>query len=1052
LRLFREALFNKKTLESALQRTPVPIAAAQQEAAARWTANKDIFGNLNESQLEQRFNQEIVQNLLGYHEEEAGRPGTMRAKQAIGSGTVDLALGRFAGTDAQIAAPFELKGPRTDLDRIMPGRAKTPVQQAWDYAVNARGARWVLVSNMRVLRLYAFGHGTLAYEEFNLEHLDDAAELQRLVLLLHADRLLGGQTADLLARSADADRDITGQLYKDYKALRATVTQFLADQHPEIAPEPRIGLVQKLLDRIVFVAYAEDTALLPSDSLKSAIRFYDPYRPLPKWERLKVLFHSVDTGNPRLDVTGYNGGLFAPDAALDALALPDHLVEQFLKLAAYDYRSEVSVTILGHLFEQTVGDIEADLLAARGEAPAVVTRKKREGIVYTPDFVTRFLVDRTLGETVTAIRAELLTEHSDGTDAGGAILWRGPEVAYWQALLARLERLTILDPACGSGHFLVAALDWLAEEGRRARERVRELDRFAFVPTEDAAQKAIITQNLFGVDVNAESVEITRLSLWLKTARKEQVLVSLDRNIRVGNSIIESADYHARAFVWLEAFPEVFADNGFDIVIGNPPYVRMEHLKPIKPYLETRYAVVSDRADLYAYFFELGVRHLKPGGRLGYISSSTFFRTGSGAPLRQWLSANAAIDTVIDFGDAQLFAGVTTYPAILTMTKTANAGAGAGAGDLRFLNLKSVPADLGQAFEEGARPMPRARLGGGSWRFESDALDALRAKMAAGRRTLAEVYGPPLYGIKTGLNEAFVISRARRDELVAADPSAAALLKPFLIGENLKRWHVESDDLWLIYTPKGRVDIEAHPGVKAHLWPFKARLEARKTTQNWWELQQAQAAYQPVFEHGSIGCPDLSQGPKFSMLDGPAYVANTVYVVPSPDAGLVGLLNSKAVWFYLFALSNPMRGGQWRLRMQTQFVGAVPVPDTVGGDAALALTLKKLTDQLVVLEKTVQHRLGDIAPAAAHLPAFRKWPRLDFAQLRALFQKHCKLDIPVSDRDQWDRYLARHRAEHAALATRIADAEAELNARVDKLFGLTRDETALIAETLAGQY
>jgi len=1048
LRLFREVLFNKKTLAGALERSPVPIDLEQWSAAARWTANKDIFGNLNESQLEQRFNQEIVQNLLGYREEEAGRPGTMRAKQPIGPGTVDLALGRFAGTEATIAAPFELKGPRTDLDRIMPGRAKTPVQQAWDYAIDARGARWVLVCNMRVLRLYAFGHGTLAYEEFNLERLDDPAELQRLVLILHADRLLGGGTADLLRRSADADRDITGQLYKDYKSLRATVTQYLADQHVEIAPEPRIGLVQKLLDRLVFIAYAEDVVLLPPDSLKSAIRFYDPYRPLPKWERLKVLFHSVDTGNPRLDLTGYNGGLFAPDPVLDALALPDHLVEQFLKLAAYDYRSEVSVTILGHLFEQTVGDIEVDLLAARGEAPAAVTRKKREGIVYTPDFVTRFLVDRTLGEAVGKVRAELLAQHTDGVDADGALVWRGPEVHYWQALLACLERLTILDPACGSGHFLVAALDWLAEEGRRARARVRELDPLAFVPTEDAAQKAIITRNLYGVDVNAESVEITRLSLWLKTARKEQVLVSLDSNIRVGNSIIEDADYHARAFVWREAFAPVFADGGFDIVIGNPPYVRMEHLKPIKPYLETRYAVVSDRADLYAYFFELGVRHLKPGGRLGYISSSTFFRTGSGAPLRRWLSANAAIDTVIDFGDAQLFAGVTTYPAILTMTKAP----GAGEGDLRFLNLKSVPADLGQAFEEGARAMPRARLGQGSWRFESDALDALRAKMASGRRTLAEVYGPPLYGIKTELNEAFVISRTRRDELVAADPSAAALLKPFLIGENLKRWHVESDDLWLIYTPKGRVDIEAHPGVKAHLWPFKARLEARATKQAWWELQQAQAAYEQVFEQGSIGCPDLSQGPKFSMLRGPVYVANTVYVVQNIDQGLVGLLNSKAVWFYLFALSNPMRGGQWRLRMQTQFVSAVPIPAMEGGDGGSAATLNEMTERALALEKAVHHRLGDIAPAAAHLGAFRKWPSLDFAALRALFQKRLKQDIPVGERDQWDRYLTARRAEHAALAARIADAEAELNARVDALFGLTRDETALIAETLAGQY
>ncbi len=143
--------------------------------------------------------------------------------------------------------------------------------------------------------------------------------------------------------------------------------------------------------------------------------------------------------------------------------------------------------------------------------------------------------------------------------------------------------------------------------------------------------------------------------------------------------------------------------------------------------------------------------------------------------------------------------------------------------------------------------MPRARLGAGSWRFEGDALAGLREKIANGRKTLGEVYGPPLYGIKTGLNDAFVIDTPTRDRLVKADPKSADLLKPFLRGENIKRWRVEPEGLWLINTPKGKVNIDDYPAIRDWLMPFSKEVEKRATKQEWWELQQAQLAYQPKF-------------------------------------------------------------------------------------------------------------------------------------------------------------------------------------------------------------
>jgi type I restriction-modification system DNA methylase subunit len=903
---------------------------------------------------------------------------------------------------------------------------------------------------MKELRLYAVGHGRQEYEPFDLKRLDESEELSRLQLLLHADRLLTGATANLLSRSAVADRDVTNQLYRDYKQLREQLLTFVSAQRPNIDVENRIRIVQTLLDRLLFIAFAEDKYLLPPRSLKEAVETTNKYNPQPKWAQLRTLFQWVDQGAPPHNIPRYNGGLFARDPLIDGLDLPDHLVEKFGLLADYDFASDVSVNILGHIFEQSITDIENEKAEAGIEAPPPAPKKKREGVVYTPDFITRFIVEQTIGRRLQEIAEELLPEFGKA-QPDDTIQWRNSKTAeadYWSTYLDRLTALRILDPACGSGAFLIAAFNFLNAEQKRVRDRLSELRPGILAHTAVNADVEIITNNLFGVDVNAESVEITKLALWLQTAKRERALESLDSNIKHGNSLVDSSAYHPRPFNWAAEFPNILRDgDGFDIVLGNPPYVRMELVKPIKRHLEARFSVATDRADLYAYFFELGVKLLKPAGRLGFISSSTFFRTGSGKLLRAFLAQQTSIESIVDFGDLQVFEGVTTYPAIIALKKC---GERREDGELSYLTVRTLPDDLGKTFELDAKRMPRSRLTGGTWRFESDLLDEIRRNMAAGRATIADAFGPPLYGIKTGLNDAFILTREERDAILerstkTGDPSPA-LLKPFLIGENLKRWHVESDDLWLIYTAKNQVDIDDYPAVRDYLSPYRERLEKRAAKQNWWELQQAQAAYEPSFAGAKIVYSDITNQGTFSVDRDGYYLANTAYFIPSDDDGLVGYLNSRLAWFYFAGLTNIARGGYLRLR--TEFVGQLPVPDE---DARCLLrpaahAAAQASRTYANLRAEVAHRLKDIDVRAG---ALLEWPSMNFAELQAALSKRFKAIVPVAERDEWERWFTQKRAKAAKLAGAMSEAENEINDRVYALFGLTRMEIDAVEDALA---
>lgn len=581
---------------------------------------------------------EVFDRLLGYRQL-VGNDGIHYMEPETSSKAVkgyrppDARLGWFGEHLDRTRAVLELKAPGSDLDaKQSAGYGKlTPVEQAFGYAAKVDGCRWVIVSNFVSLRLYRTDRGQGYCQSFELAELLDPDRLDAFLFLLHRDTLLGTDPniespVERLAHSTHAEEErITKAFYVIYRDLRLNLFRQLRANNPApddvavSAYEDRLlEQAQKLLDRCLFICFCEDTGLLPPKVLTQALTARsEGFVHVSRWQQLCGLFDAVDKGHPPLQINGYNGGLFAKDPALEALRVPDAALDGIRALADYDFETDLNVNILGHIFEQSITDLEAIRAAIRGGiAVRQRSRRKCDGVFYTPEFITRFMVARTLGGWLAARYAAIEASHQTGKPGPMANETR---FKIWVDYLEVLGNIKVLDLACGSGAFLVAAFDYLSGEYARVNRAVAELTGSPQQLGLFDLDRQILQENLFGVDLNPESVEITKLSLWLKTARRDKPLNNLDRTIRCGDSLVEppgpdaspslrevfrALPSDARAFDWRAAFSAVFDRGGFDIVLGNPSYVRQEVLGPFKPYLAQRYASYHGTADLYVYFYE----------------------------------------------------------------------------------------------------------------------------------------------------------------------------------------------------------------------------------------------------------------------------------------------------------------------------------------------------------------------------------------------------------------------------------------------------------------
>lgn len=597
-RLLREAASSEQLRDESQERAFA--------IACRW-ARLERDGHLpdyRERSIDNQFLDQIFGEGLGYRLKSLS-PGEYELEHQFhvaNVGHADAALGVFPGQKPAVV--IELKDARVDLDRDR-FNGRTAVQQCWDYLNALPDCHWGIVSNFRTIRLYHKSRGNLNYEEFSLDELQDRERFNQFYCLFQRDGLLPSRLGQkpradmLLVRTIERQRDVGDELYKFYQSQRVALIEHLhVKQRCDL--DEAIRIAQKLLDRIIFIAFCEDRDLLPAKTLQNTrdnIRTYSRAKN-PAWESFLDLFRAIDQGaRGKAEITAFNGGLFAEDPAIDALNLDDEKwTEAFVTFGKYDFSEEVNVEVLGHLFERSITELEKlrvgglfalassiDKPKPGGKAGKPADRpkmeksaqRKRFGIYYTPPAFTGLIVERTVDSLVQERFAAIASRTGVDPDArenGNPDKLRD----YWLACLDELKSIAICDPACGSGAFLIRAYDALDAWYKQIVHGLAGsgLPSDQVLAIGDSIPDLILNHNLFGVDLSREGVEITQLALWIRSARRGKTLADLSRNIVHGNSLVSDPAVDPHALDWPRTFPHVFQRGGFDCVIGNPPWER----------------------------------------------------------------------------------------------------------------------------------------------------------------------------------------------------------------------------------------------------------------------------------------------------------------------------------------------------------------------------------------------------------------------------------------------------------------------------------------------
>ena len=1241
-------LFQKSVISKYLK------AQNKEHLISKWKSYSDHFLNprvqeeikgLKEEQYQGEFLEDLFVKILGYTKPASSSETkfnlTTEYKNVKDSKKADGAI----IVDDKVKAVIELKGTNTtDLGKIE--------VQAFGYKNNQPDCVYVITSNFEKLRFYI--DNAIEHIEFNLFTLTEE-EFQLLYLCLGYDNLSQNVGKKIKEESLSEEDVITKKLYKDYSLFKRELHQNLVLLNPDFEPLELFKKSQKLLDRFLFLFFGEDRHLLPPNSVRlilnqwNQLKELDEYSPL--YERFKKYFGYLNTGYKGVqhNVFAYNGGLFKPDEVLDTITIDDDLLyKHTLKLSEYDFASEVDVNILGHIFENSLNELDEIKAQLEGqEIDKSKTKRKKDGVFYTPKYITKYIVENTVGKLCEEQKVALeILEEDYFTDKKRQKKTIQGLVEKLDAYRKWLLQLTICDPACGSGAFLNQALDFLIEEHQYIDELQAKLFGDALVMSD--MENSILENNLFGVDLNEESVEIAKLSLWLRTAQPNRKLNDLNGNIKCGNSLIDDVAVAGdKAFNWYQAFPKVFKEKqkkpwhittaihdsrtsqrmidykvrekramgtmpepqinyltdkdemviaetvlvlvkeqnlnilafnvckdhihivlvceeedvneivrkikgrtarevnlnngiqplvkekgeksiplwtqkfgckeivdenqlvntinyiktnrakhqlpdnsikgfkplvesiacsyehafreeykgGFDVIIGNPPYVKLETMKNVSEGMsKLGYSTFEKRGDLYILFVEKGFQILKENGKISYIMPNKWLQAGYGKPLREFfLTQN--LESLVDFGDLQIFEGATTYPCIFFAEKNQPENE-----ILISVLTKKNEADFYGNVLLNQQVFNQSKFNGDTWVISSSQDKMLLEKLNSNNQSLKQfINGESYRGVLTGFSEAFFISNDIKDLLIEQDVSTKDIIFPFLQGRNLSKWLTPNVENYLIGTfPSFKLDIENYSSVKNHLLSFgQDRLEQngekgsrKKTSNKWFETQDA-IGYWKEFSKPKIMYQKFQVKPCFIYDETGLYCNDSMWIIPTENKTLVAVLNSKMGWWLISKYCTQIQNGY---QLIWNYFGLIPIPDISisnnniieKADSMLSLN-KDLQEQSQKFQRTIQRKfftatvstmglspLPDVKVNTDTLPKkLQDWYKLPYAEfIKELAKKKVKLSL--SQEAEWEDYFMQESKKALELKATIDATDKAIDAMVYELYGLSEEEIAIV--------
>ena len=1021
----------------------------EEQIARPWAQYQDYFLNediqtnihkIKEEQFQEGFLRELFVKVLGYTINPSPNYNlTTELKNEVGSKKADGAI----LIDDKVIGVIELKDHKTpDLASIE--------NQAFGYKSKHKDTRLVIISNFEKLRLYI--DNAVEYREWDIFHMtyDDFRELY---LCLAWTQVVRGVALQMKEESVSTEDQITNALYKDYSRFKRVLFADILKQNP--TPEGKdekewqlllFKKTQKLLDRLLFIFFAEDCGLLPPNMIVQIVEEWEQLKDLDMdvslYERIKKHFGYLDTGyqGKKYEIFAYNGGLFKTDEVLDNLKISDDiLAEHTRKLSAYDFESDVDVNILGHIFENSLSEIEEVTQQINSGATPQTSKRKQDGVFYTPQYITKYIVENTVGRLCAEKKQELhIVEDEYFSDQRRQLQTKKRLLDHLQQYRKWLLEITILDPACGSGAFLNAALQFLMAEHKHLDEMEAKVTGSSI--EFQSVENSILENNLYGVDINEESVGIAQLALWLRTAKPHRKLNSLNQNIKCGNSLIsDPAIAGEKAFNWQEQFPQVFEKGGFDVVIGNPPYVNAitqlsssEMTSQRQAIIDSkRYKTLYQKWDLYIPFIELGIRHLcKDGGLCSMIVPYPLNTQLYAQKSREMLLDEFSLYEVSDLKGIKIFDDAAVTSTIFFVKRKKD----------------NLPISISKIEDGVLKPVYQKERDTLIQDEKSYVWNLDNTTKKAVRHEGMNVLGDFCY-ISVGM-------------VLNADEKTAKgeFVKEDLISLNKDEIHcreyIEAKDIDRYQTNRIRYleyNTERCPN-KLRRPTFPELYCVPKILTNKIGTMKA------TLDEKSLLCDQTNRicilwkdlnGVENNSIDGSVKRYSTLSRKEmehlSNNVSLKYLLAIINARYFQYLLENIR--GDGNIDINPEYIRNIPIP-SVSADAqqpfiALADTMLSLNSQLQEKRSRFLCRLSEELGGVKITTALQQFDHMTFAELKAELKKQ-KLSIPLKQQDEWEDFFNERVAECRELSAQIEATDEEIDNRVFDLYGLTPEEREIV--------